>query len=492
MSEPRRRASRADDPSDASNSGREGSGRDDSGRADSRAAAAGSGLSGRAAARRAASARDAGGSASSDATNTAAATSLRQLVRHRRRPGGSRIAITSLKFVAATLAVVLVSGISVTSVYAWKLTQTLDDNSVDISNGDNNTVAEPPAIGAFDGGFNVLAVGADNIAGQDAAFGDRDASLNDVNILLHVSADHTSATVVSFPRDLVIPGPACTDPDTGRDYSAVSAQPLNTAYARGGLGCVVATVSKLTGLDIPYAGLFTFGGTVAMSDAVGGVPICLEEAIEDPYSGLDLPEGVSIVQGQQALAYLRSRKGVGDGGDLSRISSQQAYMSSMMRVMKSEETLTDVSKVFGLANAAAENVILSNTLSPLPTMVSLALTLKDLDLNNMTFVTFPTVPYPVDVNKLIPSETLAEELVAKLQNDEPIQLDANALRDGSIVNADGTTTDPIPTDAATGTPTDSITGAPTDTATAGADSNVVAGLQGQSAAQQTCSAAFGS
>jgi hypothetical protein len=126
-------------------------------------------------------------------------------------------------------------------------------------------------------------------------------------------------------------------------------------------------------------------------------------------------------------------------------------------------------------------------------MVSLALTLKDLDLNNMTFVTFPTVPYPADLNKLIPSETLAEELVARLQSDEPIQLDANALRDGSIVNPDGTTTDPTaPTDAATDTPTDPITGEPTDTATADADPNVVAGLQGQSAAQQTCSAAFGS
>jgi LCP family protein required for cell wall assembly len=421
-------------------------------------------------------------------TNTA--NSLRELVRHRRRPGGSRIAITGLKFVAATLAVVLVSGASVTSVYTWRLAQTIDDNSVDISNGDNNTVAEPPAIGAFDGGFNVLAVGADNIAGQDAAFGERDASLNDVNILLHVSADHTSATVVSFPRDLVIPGPACTDPDSGREYSSVSAQPLNTAYARGGLGCVVATVSELTGLDIPYAGLFTFGGTVAMSDAVGGVPICLEEAIEDPYSGLDLPAGVSVVQGQQALAYLRSRKGVGDGGDLSRISSQQAYMSSMMRVMKSKDTLTDLSKVFGLASAAAENVILSNTLSPLPTMVSLALTLKDLDLNNMTFVTFPTVPYPADLNKLIPSETLAEELVARLQNDEPIQLDENALRDGSIVSADGgTPVDPtVPTDSAT----EAATGVPTDSATADADPDVVAGLQGQSAAQETCSAAFGS
>ena len=467
MSEPRRRASGDDTSSTSDASG---------------AAKKSSAPTGRAAARRAASAQ----AAPASATHS---TPLQQVVRHRRRSGGSRFAITGLKLVAGALAVVLVSGASIAGVYTWRISSTISDNDVDISNGDNNTVAEPPQYGAFDGGFNVLAVGADNIAGQDAAFGERDAELNDVNILLHVSADHTSATVVSFPRDLVIPGPACTDPESGREYSAVSAQPLNSSYGRGGLGCVVATISELTGLDIPYAGLFTFGGTVAMSDAVGGVPICLEEAIEDPYSGLDLPEGVSVVQGQQALAYLRSRHGVGDGGDLSRISSQQAYMSSMMRVMKSDATLSNPGKILGLANAAAENVILSNTLSPLPTMVSLALTLKDLDLDNMTFVTFPTVENPSDVNKLIPSETLAEELVTKLQNDQPIKLDENALRDGSVVTADEGTVDPaVPTDGAT----DPATGLPTETATADPSADVVAGLQGQSAAQETCSAAFGS
>jgi LCP family protein required for cell wall assembly len=422
-------------------------------------------------------------------SNAAAASPLERVVRHRGRSGRSRVAITGLKFVAAALAVVLVSGASIASVYTWRISHTISSNDVDISNGGNDTVAEPPSYGAFDGGFNVLAVGADNIAGQDAAFGERDAELNDVNILLHVSADHTSATVVSFPRDLVIPGPACTDPETGDEYSAVYAQALNSAYGRGGLGCVVATVSELTGLDIPYAGLFTFGGTVAMSDAVGGVPICLETAIKDPYSGLDLPEGVSVVQGQQALAYLRSRHGVGDGGDLSRISSQQAYMSSMMRVMKSDATLTNPGKILGLANAAAENVILSNTLSPLPTMVSLALTLKDLDLDNMTFVTFPTVTDPNDVNKLVPDGTLAAELVTKLQNDQPVKLDANALRDGSIVGADGTVVDPaVPTEEAI----DPVTGLPSAAATTDPDADVVAGLQGQSAAQETCSAAFGS
>jgi LCP family protein required for cell wall assembly len=462
MSEPRQRASRADKSSKP-------------------------GVSGRSASRRAAS-YSATAPAATDSNDPALAQSVTHLVRHRRRPGGSHIAVTGLKFVAATLAVVLVSGASVATAYTWRLADTISDNSVDISNGDNDTVAVPPTIGEFDGGFNVLAVGADNIEGQDAAWGDRSGTLNDVNILLHVSADHTSATVISFPRDLVIPGPACTNPDTGREYSAVSAQALNTAYERGGLGCVVATVSELTGLDIPYAGLFTFSGTVAMSDAVGGVPICLEEPIFDPSSGLDLPAGVTPVQGQQALAYLRSRKAVGDGSDLSRISSQQAYMSSLMRVMKSADTLTDPTKVFPLASAAAENVILSDTLAPLPTMVSLALTLKDVDLDNMTFVTFPSVPYTADVNKVMPSEALSEELLTRLQNDEPIRLDENALRDGSIINADGSTTAPT---TPTATATAPVEGEPSVEPTTDPSTDVVAGLQGQSAAQQTCTAGRG-
>lgn len=74
--------------------------------------------------------------------------------------------------------------------------------------------------------------------------------------------------------------------------------------------------------------MISFAGTVAMADAVGGVPICPTEAIDDPDTGLDLPAGVSVASGQSALSYLRSRHGVGDGRDLARISSQQASSSS--------------------------------------------------------------------------------------------------------------------------------------------------------------------
>src|SRR5690606_3200777 len=71
------------------------------------------------------------------------------------------------------------------------------------------TLGPPPNIGAYEGGINMLLVGSDSGDG-DPRFGNRGgAVLNDVNILLHVAEDHSSATVVSFPRDLFVPVPVC-------------------------------------------------------------------------------------------------------------------------------------------------------------------------------------------------------------------------------------------------------------------------------------------
>lgn len=396
-------------------------------------------------------------------------------LRHRKRPtvwtGFGRPA---LSIAALALVVVLVSGGTVAAVGIWKLSSAVTNNAVDISNGSGTTVEPPPSIGPFDGGFNVLAVGADNAPGQADGDERHDATLNDVNILLHVSADHQSAVALSLPRDLVIPQPACVDPATGEDFSAVSAQPLNSAYGRGGLGCVVSAVEELTGLTIPYAAEFTFAGTVAMSDAVGGVPICLDSAVVDPESGLDLPAGTSVVSGQQALSYLRARSKIGDGSDLSRISSQQAYMSSLMRVMKSSNTLTNPGKVLGLATAAAENVALSTSLAHLTTMASMAVTLKDLDLSRLVFVQYPSLTDPDNENKIVPNEDLAAELLAKIQADQPFGLDDASLGSEVTIDASAPPADP-----------GAVTSAPEPT-----DFEVIGGLRGQTADQQTCSLAY--
>lgn len=393
-----------------------------------------------------------------------------EMVRHgRTRPHRSRWA-RLLRTVAVSLVVAVVPGVSIVSIAAWRLSSELTSNAVDIGNG--ATVA-PPSIGAFSGDFSVLLVGEDNSTGQTGFGAARAATLNDVNILVHVNAHHTSATVISLPRDLVIDQPTCTDPTTKQVSAAVSDEPLNTAIARGGLGCVVATVEQQTGISIPYAALFSFTGTVAMADAVGGVQVCVTKAIDDPDSGLKLPAGVSTVTGKTALAYLRDRHGVGDGSDLGRIASQQAYMSSLLRKMTSSSTLTSPTELYELAAAAAKNVTLSTSLANIDTMVTMMLALKQVPLASIAFVQYPTATDPLDVNKVVPDTELARTLITRVKAGQAISLSTKDL--GSSV-----------TSRASSTPSSAASSAPSSSSSSSSSST---GLTGQNATERTCSVA---
>lgn len=368
----------------------------------------------------------------------------------------------------------LVSTASVAAIAMWSLSQKVNDNAIDISG--EATPGPVPKLGSYENGFSILFVGVDNDAAQGAAYGERDATLNDVNILVHVFADHRNAVVVSIPRDLIVPHPECTDAETAETYSAMSARPINEAMSRGGLPCVVQTVSELTGLDIPYAGLITFSGVVQMSDAVGGVPICLSAAINDPEAGLDLAEGPNIVAGENALAFLRSRKGVGDRSDLARISSQQMYMASLMRTVKGNGTLTSIPTLINLANAAASNVRLSTNLAHIDTMVSMALALKDIDLDRLLFVQYPgTTGDPDFPDKVVPVEALADELFAKLAADEPFALPGSTPETATEAPTPDAPAPEIPSEAVVPAPEPPIA--------------VLDGLPGQTAQDESCAQA---
>jgi LCP family protein required for cell wall assembly len=387
-----------------------------------------------------------------------------------------------LALVAVTLAVLLVSGAALGGLYVWQFNSEVSANSINIS-GDGETDA-PVNIGSYEAGFNILIVGADNDAAQGAAYGVRETTLNDVNILLHVSADHANAVVVSIPRDLVVPHPSCTNTDTGEQFVSLSAAPLNQAMGRGGLPCVVDTVEGLTGLEIPFAGLVSFSGVVRMSDAVGGVPICLAEPIDDPLAGLSLPAGTSVVSGETALGFLRSRHGVGDGSDLSRISSQQIYLASLMRTVQGDGTLADLPRLLTLATAAAQNIHLSTSLAHPQTMVSMALAIKDIDLDRLVFVQYPATDDPAYPGKVVPIRPLADTMFAKIAADEPFSLTAEEPPAAPVVAEPpatgptaGPVTEPPPADAAT------------DAATPAPAPEVLDGLTGRTAADESCAVA---
>jgi LCP family protein required for cell wall assembly len=434
----------------------------------------------------------------------AAETSGKGVARHGRLRSTGPLGTVG-KVLAGALAVVLVSGASVGAIAAYQVRSDLGDGVVLAgAKGKTPVVASPPSIDAYPGGFNVLIVGTDNDAAQDeGAFGKRDATLNDVNILLHVSADHSNATAVSIPRDMVVPIPACAREDGSGYYSAMSARPMNEAYSYGGLSCVVSTVSELTGLEIPFAGMISFNGVIEMSNAVGGVPVCAATPIKDRYTGLDIQAGETVLQGEQALQFLRTRHGVGDGSDLGRISSQQVYLSSLLRTVKSADTLGNPTKLYSLARAAASNMTLSDGLTDLTTMVQIGSALRDLPLDQVNFVQYPgtTEGSGVYAGKVQPVTSVATTLFDAIRADQPFTLEAGSEGLGASASAgDAAAGDAAAGDAAAGgasaapeTPAPSESGAPAATDPAAgtpAAPEVISGLTGQSAAEQTCSVGF--
>jgi LCP family protein required for cell wall assembly len=251
---------------------------------------------------------------------------------------------------------------------------------------------------------------------------------------------------------------------------------LNATIANGGPGCTLLTIEKLTGLKIPYLAMIEFNGVIEMSNAIGGVDVCVAQEINDPYTQTYLKPGEYTLQGKAALQFLRTRHGVGDGSDLSRISNQQVFLTSLVRKIKSAGVLTNPVQLYSLANAAARNMQLSESLTDLGTMVSLASSLQSVDLDKMVFLQVPSrggLPAPYS-GRVMPVYEQANILFQKLVNDEPIVLGSNTGQ-GAVLAT------PTPTPTSTTKPTP---GAPTPSAT---PTDSLDWATGTTAATKTCS-----
>ncbi|WP_175414060.1 LCP family protein [Agrococcus sp. SGAir0287] len=393
--------------------------------------------------------------------------------------------------VALGLTVVLVATVGVVGISFLQLQG--DVETVDLA-GD-----PPPAFAEQQGAFNILLVGSDSREGQGSVDdGYTGGALNDVTMVLHVSEDHQRATVVSFPRDLLIDFPACPNPDGGDDIPPARTQQLNTALGRGGLACVAEVVESISGLEIPYAALIGFDGVVNMSSAVGGVPVCFAGDIDDPYTGFSITEGTHDIEGQQALAFLRMRHGVGDGSDLARISSQQVFLSSLIRKLQSDAVLTDLGRLYQIAQVATSSMTMSSSLNDVGTMVAMARVLADIPLDTMQFIQYPSASN--GTGRVVPT-AVADEVMALIAADQPVTLDPNATGQGAEATQDPTATtdpgatDPAATDPAASDPaasdpaaSDPATSDPaaSDPSASAPPSTPIEGVQGTSASQQTC------
>ncbi|WP_338893563.1 LCP family protein [Rhodococcus sovatensis] len=219
----------------------------------------------------------------------------------------------------------------------------------------DSSLTRVDALSDYDGriadtpGTNWLLVGSDSRTGltpeEEAALstgGETGPSRTDTIILIHIPEGGGSTTMVSLPRDSYV-----SIPGYGQDK-------LNAAFAFEGAPLLVQTVEGATGIRIDHYAEIGFGGFAGIVDAIGGVDVCLQNAISDPLAGIDLPAGCQELAGSDALGFVRSRATA--LADLDRMNNQRQFMSALLSKATSPSTFLNPLRLWPLVKDTANSL----------------------------------------------------------------------------------------------------------------------------------------
>jgi LCP family protein required for cell wall assembly len=229
--------------------------------------------------------------------------------------------------------------------------------------------------------------------------GAEDGVLNsDTIILLHVPANGAKATAISIPRDSYVSIPGFAKNKINSAYPAATIETANKLRSQGddslaveresrtaGRAQLVKTVEKLTGAKIDHYAEVNLLGFFNLTNAIGGVEVCLKHKVKEYRSGADFPAGEQTISGGAALAFVRQRYGLPQS-DFSRIRRQQVFLAAVAHKILSAGTLTNPARLAGLVDSAKESVVLDTGWDPL----SFARQASHLAAGNIEFVTIPT------------------------------------------------------------------------------------------------------
>ena len=300
----------------------------------------------------------------------------------------------------ASAAVLAISGIGYFSV--GQLGGNLSASELELQRGDE---VEP-----LDGAVDILLVGSDSRtdAQGNPLSEDELARLNagvaegevntDTIMVIRVPEDGSSATAVSIPRDTYIHDDDFGNMKINGVYAAYAEQKrdeltaqgeaegasLEQQVARAGQEGLIGAVADLTGVDVDHFAQVGLLGFSLLTDAVGGVDVCLNEAVDEPLSGANFPAGEQTLNGVQALSFVRQRHDL-PRGDLDRIVRQQVYMASLAQKMLSAGILANPAKLRELSNAAERSVTLDEGWD----VVRFAQQVSGLAAGDITFATIP-------------------------------------------------------------------------------------------------------
>ena len=357
--------------------------------------------------------------------------------RHRAHQGPQR-GLLAARIVVALVAVLVLTGTG----WEWAIKSRADSGivsrSVQAIVTDDTHIATATAVPTTPAAGteifkpeNILLLGSDTRAGAaNSAAGGTDASTNDVansdtQMIAHISGDRQHVSVLSIPRDTMIPAPTCKSWDSSTGKLSADNYPvnpgdrwhINSAFSVGGPQCSVRAIQDLTGLRIDRVIGIDFAGFQNMVDALGGVTLNVCGRIDDAELGVVVPAGgVQTIQGQQALSLVRARNVKGDtDSDLARIRRQQIVLSAILQQVTSAGTLLNPMKLDAFLQAFVSNTFTDNV--SIDDLVVLAQSFGNLSPSKVTFFTMPTVPSTDNPDTLEVDKTKAPAVFDALVND---------------------------------------------------------------------------
>ena len=312
-------------------------------------------------------------------------------------------------------------------VYVYQTTVGSIKHTALLPSGMSTTPLPPDKYGNT--AMNILLIGSDTRSsaadcslGGDCVKGQANVGANaDSEMILHVSAERTDATILSIPRDTVAKLPDCTQDKSGTtsltgNYSTYQ---VNSAL-QSGPACSVAAVQYMTGISITGFIMFDFSGIITMSNALGGVPVCVTKAVHDVFpnsgSGLTLPAGTSTIKGEQALEFLRTRDSFFDGSDLGREEATHYFLSQLIQTMRKNLNFTSLGTLINIGQAAAQATTVSDNFAGLPSLESLVESLNKVPTDAITMLTMPWDLDPQNNSRVIVDPS-AQSVFHSIEND---------------------------------------------------------------------------
>ncbi|WP_329441384.1 LCP family protein [Streptomyces canus] len=328
-----------------------------------------------------------------------------------------------LKAVGLTLVGTLLLGCAAAGWAYWHLNSNIKSVDINSALGDDRPAKPTPTPSASQEAplpteaVNILVLGSDSRSGKEnqaLGGGSSTGARSDTAMVVHIDAGRTTATVVSIPRDTLVTRPSCPL-ESGGSTSAAYGAMFNSAYSVGGPVCAVKTVESITNVRMDHYIEIDFSGFAKLVDALGGVTVATDEDIDDDDSHLTLKAGTHHLNGKQALAFARTRHGIGDGSDLGRIGLQQKLVKALLEQISSTNLLTRPTKLYSVADAITGSLTTDTGLDSLTELMSLGESLKGLSSDEVKTVTMPVVTAPSDPNRVVAEEPAASELWESLR-----------------------------------------------------------------------------